>query len=170
MPSRLPFVSNFLASLTLLAVASCKHKQLPNQDMIDLLKASAKFDYNHENVFSPEAMVEYCDSVLNNASGPGAARDALLQKANALLQLGEEQKAIDIYKGVLAEISLGDIQRRQAIMKDLAIAWLRLGDRVNCINNHTVGILYLPHRGGRRTSRQDGRGRGHRSVYQNSAG
>ena len=130
--------------LALLALASCKDGTHPNQEMIDLLKVSAKFDHNHENVFSPEAVVEYCDSVLKNAPGGEARREALSRKANALLQLGEEQKAIDIFQGMLDKISLGDLDKRQAIMQDMAIAWLRLGDRVNCINNHTAESCIYP--------------------------
>jgi hypothetical protein len=138
MPRRL------LLFLALLALASCKERSHPNQEMIDLLKVSAKFDHNPENVFSPEAMVEYCDSVLNSSPGEEARREALRRKANALLQLGEEQKAIDIFQAMLDKISLGEIEQRQAIMKDMALAWLRLGDRVNCINNHTAESCIYP--------------------------
>ncbi|GGA82075.1 CRTAC1 family protein [Puia dinghuensis] len=133
-----------LLFFVLLGLASCKDKPLPNQEMIDLLKASAKLDHNHENVFSPEAMIEYCDSVLRKDPGEEAGRTALHRKANALLQLGEEQKAIDILQGLLDRISLGAIDQRQAIMKDMAIAWLRLGDRTNCITNHTAESCIYP--------------------------
>ena len=66
--------------------------------MIDLLKVSARFDHNHENVFSPEAIIEYCDSIVSQTSDQDAQRTALSKKANALLQLGQEQKAIDIFQ------------------------------------------------------------------------
>ena len=135
---RLPFF------LVLLALASCKDRSLPNQEMIDLLKVAAKFDHNHENVFSPEAMVEYCDSILSSSPGGDVRRDALSRKANALLQLGEEKKAIEIFQQLLGEIPPGNPDQREAILKDMAIAWLRLGDRVNCINNHTAESCIYP--------------------------
>jgi len=138
MSCRLPFF------LVLLALASCKDRPLPNQAMIDLLKQSAKFDHNHENVFSPEAVVEYCDSILSRHPGEDAQRDALSRKAGALLELGEEQKAIAILEGLLDKVSPGEFDRRQALLKDLALAWLRLGDRVNCINNHTAESCIYP--------------------------
>jgi len=138
MPNRL------LLPLVLLALASCRHRPLPNQAMIDLLKISAKFDHNHENVFSPEAMVEYCDSLMGKNPGEEAGREILSRKANALLQLGEERKAIAIYQQVLDQISLGLIDQRQRVMKDLAISYLRLGDRMNCINNHTAESCIFP--------------------------
>jgi len=124
--------------LSVLFVAACKDKPLPNQEMIDLLKASAKTDHNHENVFSPEAKIEYCDSILNTDLGEDVRIATLEKKANSLLQLGEEQKAIDIYQGLLDKISLGNLQQRQVIIKGLANAYLRWGDRTNCIHNHTA--------------------------------
>ena len=46
-------------------------------------------------------MLNFCDSVINNSSDKNAITKALTKKANALLQLGEEQKAIDIYQDLL---------------------------------------------------------------------
>src|SRR4051794_32392017 len=76
---------------------SCKRKVLPNQDMIDLLKTAEAHYNSPNNIFCPEAMVKSCDSVLDNSSDKDALMQALNKKANALLQLGEEQKAIDIF-------------------------------------------------------------------------
>lgn len=137
-----------LIFLTLLSLASCREKRLPNQEMIDLLKASARFDHNYENVFSPEAIIEYCDSILSNTSDEDTRRKAFSRKANALLQLGQEQKAIDIFQELLNRVSPGDFEQRQTVLKDLAIAWLRLGDRTNCINNHTAESCIFPIAGG----------------------
>ena len=130
--------------LALLVPVSCRHRPLPNQEMIDLLKVSARFDHNHENVFSPEAMIEYCDSVLGNASDDNARSAAMGQKAKAFLELGEEGKAIDIFQKMLDRLSLGDIEHRHSILKELALANLRLGDRTNCINNHMAGSCIYP--------------------------
>ena len=79
-----------------LFLISCKHKVLPNQYMIDLLKDARGKDSNANNVFSAGAMVKFCDSVIHNSSDENAITNALTKKANALLQLGEEQKAIDL--------------------------------------------------------------------------
>jgi len=138
MPNRL------LAILLLSALASCRHRSLPNQEMIDLLKVSARSDHNHDNVFSPDAMVEYCDSLLGQNPNEETGRETLSRKANAWLQLGEEQKGIDIFQQILAKLPLGLIDQRQRVMKDLAIAYLRLGDRMNCINNHNAGSCIFP--------------------------
>ncbi|HVU94298.1 MAG TPA: FG-GAP-like repeat-containing protein [Puia sp.] len=138
MPNRLP------AILTVLALTACGRHPLPNQEMIDLLKVAAKADHNHDNVFSPEAMIEYCDSLLGQDPNQDARDEALSRKANALLQLGEEQKAIGIFQQMLDKIPLGLIDQRQRVLKDMAIAYLRLGDRMNCINKHTAGSCIFP--------------------------
>src|SRR5690349_7150 len=100
--------------LFVLFVAACKDKSrpLPNQEMIDLLKESAKTDHNHENVFSPEAVIGYCDSILNADPTEEVRVKTLDKKAEALLQLGEEQKAIEIFQGLLDKISLGNLEQR----------------------------------------------------------
>jgi len=128
----------------LLFLAACNNKPLPNQDMIDLLKAAAKEDHNHNNPFSPEAMIEYCDSIIKNTSDPYSLTPALIKKANAFQQLGHEQKAIDIYVDLLKHLPPGEQEQRQHITKDLALAWLRLGDRTNCINNHAAESCIFP--------------------------
>ena len=38
---------------------ACKSKEVPNQDMIELIKAAYKYDNNPDNVFSPEAIVKH---------------------------------------------------------------------------------------------------------------
>ena len=123
---------------------SCKQKPLPNQAMIDLLKTGEKYSNTPENPFAPEAMVKFCDSVINNSSDQNVVITALDKKANALLELGQEQKAIDIFQEVLNKIPKGYIDQRQPIMKDLAITYLRLGERMNCINMHNAESCIFP--------------------------
>ncbi|SFP68024.1 Repeat domain-containing protein [Parafilimonas terrae] len=126
-----------------ISLASCKQKPLPNQYMIDILKAKEKEYNNPNNLFSPSALIKLCDSVLNNTSDKEMIFQALNKKANALLQLGEEQKAIDIFQDMLGKTG-GDLDRRQSILKDLAVSYLRLGERMNCINNHSAESCIYP--------------------------
>jgi len=123
---------------------SCRHKVLPNQDMIDLLKASEKYDHNPDNIFCPEAIAESCDSILHSSSDESVITDALNKKANALLQLGEEQKAIDIYQDLLNKIPHANLDQRQSVTKDMANAYFRLGERTNCIHNHNAESCIYP--------------------------
>jgi len=123
---------------------SCTHREkLPNQEMIDLLKAKDKQFTDPTNIFCPEAIVKSCDSILHNSSDENSLFQALNKKANALLQLGEEQKAIDIFLDLITKTK-GNLDERASIMKDMAIAYLRLGERANCIHNHTAESCIFP--------------------------
>jgi len=112
--------------------------------MITLLESAAKYENNPENIYCPEAMVKLCDSILNNSSTDTDLVKAKYDKANALLQLGEEQKAAEIYEYLLNKTSPGDFEHRRQIGKDLAVAYLRLGERMNCIHNHNAESCIYP--------------------------
>ncbi len=133
-----------LCFMLILVIPSCKQRPLPNQEMIDLLKKIQKNNYNPENNFSPEAVVKYSDSIIDNDAGEETVIKALHNKGNALLQLGEEQKAIDVFNDLLKKIPGGDIDQRLSIMKDVAISYLRLGERMNCIRNHNAESCIFP--------------------------
>lgn len=122
----------------------CRNKALPNQQMIDLLKTAAAYDDNADNVFAPQAIIRRCDSLINNFTDKDSIAKARYNKANALLQLGEEQKAIDIFQGLLNNMSRGAIEQRQLILKSLANGYLRLGERMNCFNMHNAESCIFP--------------------------
>ena len=123
---------------------SCRNKPLPNQGMIDLLKQSEKYEYNAENIYCPEAIIKFNDSILDVSSAEADLAKARYDKANALLQLGEEQKAIDIYEYLLGKTSVADFEHRDQLLKDLAVSYLRLGERANCIYNHSAESCVFP--------------------------
>ncbi len=139
----LPFLALLLLFL-FLSFISCRNKTLPNQDMIDLLKIAKENDNNPGNVFSPEAKLKFCDSVIENSSDKNTINGALNNKASALLQLGEEQKAITIYHDLLTKIPPGNLDQKQSVMKDMANAYFRLGERTNCIHNHSAESCIYP--------------------------
>ncbi len=122
---------------------SCKSKPLPNQGMIDLLAEAEKNYQSPENVFSPESVAKYADSIIDHSSDEDVITNALNNKANALLELGEEQKAIDILQDLLGKTK-GNLDERQSILKDMAISYLRLGERMNCINMHNAASCIYP--------------------------
>ncbi|MGN6531617.1 MAG: FG-GAP-like repeat-containing protein, partial [Ginsengibacter sp.] len=139
-----PVIFVFLFFITIIICASCKYKSLPNQAMIDLLEKTEKYNNSPENMFSPEAVAKFSDSIINNSSDEQMLMKALDNKANALLQLGEEQKAIDIFQDALKKIPPGNIDQKQSVMKDLAITYLRLGEKMNCIHNHNAESCIFP--------------------------
>ncbi|MEI9943571.1 MAG: VCBS repeat-containing protein [Chitinophagaceae bacterium] len=123
---------------------SCKNKPLPNQEMIDLLKATATYEDNHENPFSPEAFVPYADSMISAHPEGVEVFSIKLRLGRAYLELGQEQKAIDVLTALLATVSPLEFQQRLNVKKDLAMAYMRLGERTNCFHNHTAESCIFP--------------------------
>jgi tetratricopeptide (TPR) repeat protein len=122
----------------------CQHKKVPNQEMVTLLQSAAKYDISPENVYCPEAIIKFNDSILNSSAGEADRIKANYNKANALLQIGREQEAIAIYTKLLDKISRGDVDQRRTVLKDMAVAYLRLGERTNCIYNHNGESCVYP--------------------------
>lgn len=112
--------------------------------MARLLKEANRSDYNPDNIYFPNAILERADSILNHSSSQTEIDGANNSKALAFLQLGEEQKAISIYQGLLEKTSLGNVDVRLQIKKDLAIAWMRFGERTNCIQHHGSQSCIFP--------------------------
>ncbi len=125
-------------------LCSCRNKIIPNQEMVDLLKKDQK-DFNSPgNVFCPEAVLKNCDSIIDNSKDRQLLITTLRRKANVLLQLGEEQKAVDILEYVLAKIGYSKPDLRDAVTRDLALSYLRMGERRNCIHNHSSESCIFP--------------------------
>lgn len=108
------------------------------------MKSIDKYEDNPENGFSPEAILRSSDSLLNASPATKDVMKIKYRKAMALLQLGQEQKAIDVFQEMLAETPASEIGQRKFLMKDLAMAYLRLGERTNCFHNHTAESCIFP--------------------------
>ena len=124
-------------------LSSCQNENHPNQEMIDLLQSIDKSENNPENTFYPEAILRFNDSLLNSPMADDVMK-IKYRKANALLQLGQEQKAIDVFQEMLTQTPASEIRQRIFIMKDLAMAYLRLGERTNCVHNHSAESCIFP--------------------------
>lgn len=81
------------------------------------------------------------DSLLSNPhSTESEIRFCTYLKANILLELGEEKKAISLLETLAKARYKDDTQ----IQKTLALAYLRLGERSNCVTNHASESCILP--------------------------
>ncbi|HEY6899380.1 MAG TPA: hypothetical protein VI233_02010, partial [Puia sp.] len=110
-------------------------------------EAGLRWVADRHDPFAPEASLSYSDSLLSVHSDTLRA-DWI--KANALLRLGEETKAIPILEMLVGH---GRGQEMQMILqgrdprKSLALAWLRLGERNNCLRSHNHASCIFPIQG-----------------------
>jgi hypothetical protein len=111
------------------------------REMVQLLKEVHGNGYTPRNTFRPDAKLPFMDSLLSNPhSSPGQIRFCNYLKANILLELGEEKKAIRLLEPLVKSRYKDDTQ----ILKTLAMAYLRLGERSNCVTNHASESCILP--------------------------
>lgn len=132
---------------TMFLPCSCSNDLQPTsasacqREMVQLLKESYNKGNNPKNSFRPEAKLVFMDSLLANPhSTPSQIRFCTYLKANILLEMGEEKKAISLLEPLVKSRYKHDTQ----ILKTLAMAYLRLGERTNCVTNHASESCILP--------------------------
>ena len=119
-------------------VISCKPHSPAN--MAELLQHLKKRNYNPKNVFSSDARLAYSDSTFK-ADSPNYDVQLLSQKALFELQEGHEQQAVDIYNSIA---KLPRYMNPLNMLPDQAVAYMRLGERANCMLNHNGSSCIFP--------------------------
>ena len=113
--------------------------------MIDLLKTSSpSMKIIQKILLALKPLSGFLIQLLMHLPSKTQVFGASYNKANALLQLGKEQEAIDAFEKLLKGLSPLDFEKRMHVMKDLAISYMRLGERTNCINNHGAESCLFP--------------------------
>ena len=123
---------------------SCRSGTGSNTEMIRLLASVAEKHTDPSNPFSEVAKLRYYDSVLKSSPPFIDSINAEFFKANALLEKGEEQLAIEGFERLISKVPSNDKASMDALLRQLAIAYLRLGERVNCIINHSGESCIFP--------------------------
>lgn len=108
--------------------------------MAALLQQLKKRNYNAQNIFSSDARLATCDSVLK-ADSPNVDVQLLAKKALYELQEGHEQQAVRIYQKIS---KLPRYMNPLDVMPDEAVAYMRLGERANCMLNHNGSSCIFP--------------------------
>jgi hypothetical protein len=129
-----------------LTLTSCN--QLTSEEqMLQILQQKYKAFFNHQNDFSPEATISYLDSLLSLPQHKVLEIQYLQKKANALLKLGKTRAAIELLEELTKNEMVINGSFRKEIQKDLALAYLRLGEQDNCISNHSSESCIFPIQG-----------------------
>ena len=142
---KLKIFSAITFALILISTQSCRQSPTCHEQMVSILKKFNTESHVPNNPWFPSAGLNYMDSLLKLPHGtPSQIRYCSYLKANLLLQLGQEDEAIQILEGLTKE---DKNYAFEMIWKDLALAYLRQGERVNCISNHSVESCILPVKG-----------------------
>jgi hypothetical protein len=125
---------------------SCDRDGACHEEMIAILKQTNNNVNVLANNFYPDAAIPYFDSLLSlQHSTPSQIRYCKFLKSQVLMELGEEKQAIQL----MEEIADKEDEHfsSEVVLKELALAYLRQGERSNCIVNHAAESCIMPIKG-----------------------
>lgn len=123
---------------------SCNSHPSPNKEMTNLLSTIAAGENNVKNSFASATKLKFFDSLMQAATNYADTATARYGMANCLLELGQEEQSIALFEDLLKSLPPFMPDNRRMLMKNLAIAYLRLGERKNCVYNHTGESCIYP--------------------------
>lgn len=134
----------------------CRHSSNSHEEMKKLLEDHRK-NYNHfDNYYASGVQVEYYDSLIKATSSAQDKMFLTYNKCYALIASGREDEAIPALEEQVDKIKREGIQGMTRLKVQLALAYLRAGERTNCIANHTGETCILPIQGTGIHKKQDG--------------
>lgn len=140
------FKQAFIAGL-ILSIISCSSRHSSHEEMIQLLK-NAREGYNHfDNYYASEAQVRYFDSLINASTSSQDKMMLTYNKTRALIASGREEEAIPLLEEQVAKINRDRISGMNKLKVQLGLAYLRAGERTNCVANHSAETCILPIQG-----------------------
>ena len=126
-----------------LFVAACGADSAHDK-MIALLKEIEQRHFSPENSFATDARMRYFDSILAQSHTVSDSAMATIFLARTLLESGNEQKAVTLLEQFAQQHATHQQYNRHGLMKNLALANLRLGERTNCIGMHAAESCIFP--------------------------
>ncbi|HSZ32073.1 MAG TPA: CRTAC1 family protein, partial [Puia sp.] len=126
---------------------TCFKNYCANVEAAELYKEGLKPIKSTNNQFDPQTALDYCDSLSRSPQPWSSLVNTLSMKSLLLLKLGREKEAAAMLIQILQTRGDKTDNISMSINKNLAIAYLRLGERNNCINNHSDASCILPIRG-----------------------
>ncbi len=118
-----------------------------HNEMKKLLEEQRK-KYNHrDNYYASGVQAAYYDSLINATNSAQDKMFLTYNKCYALIASGREDEAIPLLKEQVDIINREGIQGMNRLKVQLALAYLRSGERTNCIANHTGETCIMPIQG-----------------------
>ncbi len=130
-----------------LFILSCGRKDGSHRRMLSILKQQQATYHRFDNFYAPDAQISYFDSLINGSNSKQDIMRYTYSKARALIALGREEEAVEILKPQVERIRAEKIQGMDQLKELLGLAFLRGGERVNCITNHSPETCILPIQG-----------------------
>ncbi|MRX40271.1 CRTAC1 family protein [Flavobacterium sp. LC2016-23] len=138
-------IKNLIVLLSVFMLTqSCDYFSNPNDKMVKILEARKKMYNLKDNPFATKAEVAYYDSIIKSSDEGFFKLTNELNKGNALLKLGKEAEAVEILESAISRMRKIDGRENPQSLKFLAIAYMRLGEKQNCVNYHNPESCIMP--------------------------
>lgn len=123
---------------------SCSKETLPvgdrHREMVRLLRDIDRRFTAQYNIYDSNTKLRRLDSLLADPqSDPHTTRINRYRKALVLLELGQEAKAVRLLEPIVKDRP-DDVR----MLKGLALSYLRLGERSNCVMDHASASCIMP--------------------------
>ncbi|MET0634375.1 MAG: CRTAC1 family protein [Chitinophagaceae bacterium] len=148
-----------VTTVLILAFASCKTGGNPNQEMASLLASVARKSATPSNFFASEAKLVFYDSILHDLRAYQDAREATFYKGITLLELGQEKKCAEALNALIKNLGPIESSNKDRGLRYLAMAYMRQGERTNCLRNHASQSCLFPVLGNGVHAEQEGSSR-----------
>ncbi len=122
----------------------CIRNYCKKAEAIQLYREGLKPKKDKNSPFDPAATLAYCDSLLRLPLPWNMLVKTLSSKSLLLLRMGREKEAAAILVQILLTRGNKNDDVSMTIKKNLAITYLRLGERNNCVNNHNAASCIFP--------------------------
>jgi len=117
-----------------------------NRKMKTLLADIYKKEMNPDNPYASARRIAFCDSVIASTRDQSQQLNMQFVKAVTLLEYGDEAQSVALYEELLKHTA-GIPEARKQVLSGLGIAYLRLGERNNCVSHHASEACIMPIRG-----------------------
>ncbi|HYG19509.1 MAG TPA: VCBS repeat-containing protein, partial [Ohtaekwangia sp.] len=140
-------VSRILLAWMAVFALHCQSPPSSHDEMIMLLD-NARQQYNRfDNYYAPEAQLKYYDSLIRSTTSKQDMMAFTYPMTRALIALGREEEAVPLLEEQVARINREGIKGMNKLKVQLALAYLRAGERANCVANHSPETCILPIQG-----------------------
>lgn len=143
-----------LVIIIVIVSVSCEQKKdklaedKPGEERMLVILDSITKKYGDDNPYSPQSQLAYFNKEIERAD-TNVYRKAGMQyyKGGVLLQLGREKEAIETFSNIASVPRLRGTEVYRQMLPDYALAYMRYGERINCINHHMAESCIFPLQG-----------------------
>ena len=146
-PVKTIFLNGMVVIGFIVSFWSCNSTPSSHDEMIQLLKNQRDVYSSADNYYALEPQLEYYDSIIRNTSSRQDKMIFTYNKCYALIGLGREQEAIKLLEEQISRIDSQGIKGMDKLKVQLALAYLRHGERTNCVANHSPETCIFPIQG-----------------------